>query len=236
MQCPTNAQSLGSDVGSDTKPIKIVNGQAVAVTNTLVDTTSNQVIGGYKTFATNIKTRSANAIGTADYPYSVVQNDKNDAFLYGMRCAVATNGKVDPYITARNADGTTRDIAITGSAVLRQIGFQGAVATDNTTGYLQVVIIGKSATIKGCLVTKNSDTYNRFSIKNELANLCYTLAPLSESIYGSAWLNFYDIQYGFYSKCTTDGYLRVGRIYQNHGFGDLGQAGGFIFDITVPLV
>ena len=112
MQCPTNAQSLGSNVGSDTKPIKIVNGQAVAVTNTLVDTTSDQVIGGYKTFAKNIQTRSVNAIGTADYPYSVVQNDKNDAFLYGMRCAVATNGKVDPYITARNADASTRDISI----------------------------------------------------------------------------------------------------------------------------
>lgn len=36
MQCPTNAQSLGSSVGSDTKPVKIVNGVAVAVTNDLL--------------------------------------------------------------------------------------------------------------------------------------------------------------------------------------------------------
>ena len=103
------AATVFGNIGSDTKPIKIVGGVAQAITNDLVDTTSTQVIGGYKTFATNIQTRSTNAIGTADYPFSIVQNDKNDAFLYGMRCAVATNGKVDPYITARNADGTTRD-------------------------------------------------------------------------------------------------------------------------------
>lgn len=50
----TNALYLGSvssNVGTDTKPIKIVNGQAVAVTNELIDTsTSGQVITGYKVF------------------------------------------------------------------------------------------------------------------------------------------------------------------------------------------
>lgn len=55
MQCPTNAQSLGSNVGSDTKPIKIVNGQAVAVADDLVSTSGNQTIAGQKTFTNYTK-------------------------------------------------------------------------------------------------------------------------------------------------------------------------------------
>ena len=111
----TNATYLGSNtsnVGSNTKPVKIVDGQAVEVTNALVDTANNQTIGGVKTFKSNIKTRSSNAIGTADYPYSLIQNDKNDTFLYGLRCAVATNGEVSPYLTIRKSNGTTRDLAL----------------------------------------------------------------------------------------------------------------------------
>ena len=50
MQCPTNAQSLGSNVGSNTKPIKIVNGQAVAVTNDLMTLDTAQTITGRKTW------------------------------------------------------------------------------------------------------------------------------------------------------------------------------------------
>ena len=52
-----NATYFGSssaNAGSDLKPIKIVNGQAVAVTNDFVDTASAQIIGGDKTFTGQI--------------------------------------------------------------------------------------------------------------------------------------------------------------------------------------
>lgn len=44
-----NATVVSGTVGSDIKPIKIVNGQAVAVANNLVDVNSNQEITGLKT-------------------------------------------------------------------------------------------------------------------------------------------------------------------------------------------
>ena len=53
----TNAAYLGSssaNVGGDLKPIKIVNGQAQAVTNDLVDVSSAQNITGAKTFKANV--------------------------------------------------------------------------------------------------------------------------------------------------------------------------------------
>lgn len=42
----TNAQSVGGTVGTDTKPVKIVDGIAVAVTNDLISNTGNQSING----------------------------------------------------------------------------------------------------------------------------------------------------------------------------------------------
>lgn len=56
---PTNAMTVtgtvdpsGVTVGSDTKPVKIVNGVATMVANDLVSTTGNQTIPGRKTFTT----------------------------------------------------------------------------------------------------------------------------------------------------------------------------------------
>lgn len=47
----TISGGLSGTIGTDTKPIKIVDGQAVAVTNDLVSTTGDQVIAGTKTFS-----------------------------------------------------------------------------------------------------------------------------------------------------------------------------------------
>lgn len=54
----TNAVYLGSvssNVGTDTKPVKIVNGQAVAVTYDLVTLSTEQIINAKKTFTQNVK-------------------------------------------------------------------------------------------------------------------------------------------------------------------------------------
>lgn len=56
MRGQTNASNIGGNVGSDTKPIKIVNGVATAVTNDLavdsnvVHKSGTETIGGAKTF------------------------------------------------------------------------------------------------------------------------------------------------------------------------------------------
>lgn len=48
-----NYYELQGTVGSDTKPIKIVNGQAVAVANNLVSTSGDQTINGWLTLGNN---------------------------------------------------------------------------------------------------------------------------------------------------------------------------------------
>lgn len=60
----TNAayiEGATNTIGSDTKPIKIVNGKAVPVTNDLMDLASNQTVPGVKTFTGNILLRDNNA-------------------------------------------------------------------------------------------------------------------------------------------------------------------------------
>ena len=87
----TNATYLGSNsanVGSDTKPIKIVNGQAVAVTDdlainsTVVHNTGNESISGYKVFTTDLSKR----INLASY------SDNTSAFKASDIRFLANNG------------------------------------------------------------------------------------------------------------------------------------------------
>ena len=59
----TDAITGTGNIGTDTKPIKIVNGVATAVTNDLVDVSSAQIVGGAKTFTGLMK---ASGQGTYD--------------------------------------------------------------------------------------------------------------------------------------------------------------------------
>ena len=86
----TDATYLGSNsaiVGSDTKPIKIVNGQAVAVTddlaknNAVVHNTGTEVIGGQKTF-TSAPLRIQSANHFADWSTFYVGNNYMGTDLY----------------------------------------------------------------------------------------------------------------------------------------------------------
>ena len=61
-------------VGSDLKPIKIVNGVATAITNDLVSTQGNQIIAGQKTFTNNINLNIANGKGWIDSYYDSAQH------------------------------------------------------------------------------------------------------------------------------------------------------------------
>lgn len=67
MKGATNAMTIGGTVGSDTKPIKIVDGQAVAVTNVLVDVVSNQTIDGNKKFVKPISLNDNGEISGSHY-------------------------------------------------------------------------------------------------------------------------------------------------------------------------
>ena len=53
MKGTTNASNIGGTVGTDTKPIKIVDGKAVAVSNNLVSTQGDQTINGWLTLGNN---------------------------------------------------------------------------------------------------------------------------------------------------------------------------------------
>ena len=81
-------------------------------TSGLVDTTSNQTVEGTKTFTKALTLKTPYAVGTLDYPISLSTNDVNGNLLYCLRCESAANGKATPYITARNANGTTRDFGL----------------------------------------------------------------------------------------------------------------------------
>lgn len=51
MRGQTNASNIGGNVGSDTKPIKIVNGVPVAVAYDLLSTSGNQNLNGSLSFS-----------------------------------------------------------------------------------------------------------------------------------------------------------------------------------------
>ena len=104
----TDATYLGSNsanVGSDTKPIKIVNGQAVAVTNNLLPNSTPTVIDYYGVkYPYNIT-----SMGTYQYPYIVRTTDTNGVVIGSIRLTLRPDGGTALYITVRNADGTYKD-------------------------------------------------------------------------------------------------------------------------------
>ena len=96
------------NIGSDTKPIKIVNGTAVAVTNDLVDSGSNQSVHGIKTFPagviklqqTNINVRQR----PSTYLYSELQfTDINNEVYMAIRATYDSQG-------SRRIEANIRDI------------------------------------------------------------------------------------------------------------------------------
>lgn len=96
-----------SDIGSDLRPIKIVGDTAVAVTNPLIDTETEQTINAKKTFAVNAKS-AAPASGAVDT--SVVNanwasqtgagkpnnmlHDRGDEDFRGMKRGVVDDGYI----------------------------------------------------------------------------------------------------------------------------------------------
>lgn len=93
MKCPTNANGVvtkigTSSVGTDLKPIKLVNGVPTAVTNDLVSTTGAQTIAGTKTFYSTGFTEIAIKTTRTD----ATQNIGGLHFING-------NNDAGPYIT-----------------------------------------------------------------------------------------------------------------------------------------
>lgn len=68
MDGSTNASNVGGNVGSDTKPIKIVNGQAVAVNNDLI------ISGGYANYKWVLKTGYATMRFQSNVQHEVTVN------------------------------------------------------------------------------------------------------------------------------------------------------------------
>lgn len=90
------------NIGSDTKPIKVVNGVATAVTNGLVDTTSNQVITGLKTFF-----NGAHQIIVKNGQMNI--NQRPNTYLYSELLFTDTNDS--PFVKFRatmDAEGSRR--------------------------------------------------------------------------------------------------------------------------------
>ena len=123
-----------ANVGSDTKPIKLVAGVPTAVTDDLVSTTGAQTVAGVKTF-TDIINETANypsiimksnvigitdRVGTAINPHSISFQDKNGAYAAGIIHRYYTDGahRINMEVYSENsnlkqfnfwalADGTT---------------------------------------------------------------------------------------------------------------------------------
>lgn len=89
-----------SNIGSDTKPIKIVNGEAVAVTNDVINTAGGQTINGSITIRTNVNlgigTNSSRVYAFDDATGSrlTLRSNNSAGDVYGMLEVLA------------NADGT----------------------------------------------------------------------------------------------------------------------------------
>lgn len=97
-------------VGSDRKPIKIVNGVATPVLYDLVDNTTSQTIGGSKAFTSELN-RITTIPPTPPGAYTVgsglifYAND-NTTRLSNIYIGKATDGKLTLNIELRNSDGT----------------------------------------------------------------------------------------------------------------------------------
>ena len=119
----TNATYLGSNstnVGSDTKPIKIVNGQAVAVTDDLVDVTSDQVINNYKKFTSTIIRRLPHSItsGTTHYTSLVDAQDVDGITCGQIMMITHGDGRTTMYARVLNSNGTFKDVNIASGDII----------------------------------------------------------------------------------------------------------------------
>ena len=98
-----------TSVGNDTKPIKLVNGVATAVTTDLLPNTypaaTTHYIVGYSMYdITNL--------GSDQYPYALYMRDVNNVFLGCVRMHLYPDGATDLYIQVRNKDGTTKQTTL----------------------------------------------------------------------------------------------------------------------------
>ena len=89
MKCPTNANGtvtkIGtSSVGTDLKPIKLVNGVPTAVSNDFVDTTSTQNISGEKTFTKRVTFDYYNPVLKLDTGNSIGMNIRFNTDTYNV--------------------------------------------------------------------------------------------------------------------------------------------------------
>ena len=111
-----------SNAGSDLKPIKIVNGEAVAVTNDLVSTVDNQTISGTKIF-TNLQVskdhpsgitvkRDTTIAGPDSNNIILTAVDDNAQFLMNLWLRKESAGRCILYVTLRNNDGTQKTIEL----------------------------------------------------------------------------------------------------------------------------
>lgn len=92
-----NGKISGSgNIGSDTRPIKIVNGVATALTN-------NVMTGPLKI---------SNAIGSNTYPTWWLIKDSNGVDILEWKFFIRSDGGVNLYVRIRNADGTFKDVGI----------------------------------------------------------------------------------------------------------------------------
>lgn len=107
----TNALYLGSvssNVGTDTKPIKIVNGQAVPVGNDLVSTFGTQLIDGDKRFIygsmfCQSKTQIVGTTPSTDSTMNFYFTDKNGAPMGQLQFKRSSDGTFQWYIgTVKN--------------------------------------------------------------------------------------------------------------------------------------
>ena len=95
-------------VGSDTKPIKIVNGVATPVQTDLLPNSTPRVSDYYE-----IKyPYDITSMGSYQYPYVIRVIDTNNIVLGNIRLTLRTDGGTELYITVRNADGTYKDVIL----------------------------------------------------------------------------------------------------------------------------
>lgn len=111
-----------SNAGDDLKPIKIVNGEAVAITNNLVSTVDNQTISGTKIF-TNLQVskdyfsgitvkRDTTIAGPDSNNIVLTAVDDNAQFLANLWVRKESAGRCILYVTLRNNDGTQKTIEL----------------------------------------------------------------------------------------------------------------------------
>lgn len=101
------------NIGSDTYPAKIVNGEAVPVTNELMDLSTVQLVTASKTSTVKNARRTAYDIDGSEHFYELFDVVTPDGtLLFRPMLITRSNGRCTFYVRIRNADGTLKDISI----------------------------------------------------------------------------------------------------------------------------